>query len=62
MCIVLLYDICSEKSFKLVAENMLPKVKTFINPTYQFIMLLGNKLDLEDTDRKVEFERVSDFA
>ena len=62
VCVVLLYDISSETSFKLATEHMFPKVSSLINNEYQFTMLIGNKLDLEDNHREIEFERASDFT
>ena len=61
-CIILMYDITSMTSFRNVTERIYPQVKSLINQQYQFVILIGNKIDLSEQKRMVQLEVAQSFA
>ena len=39
-----------------------PALKEQISAEHQFIMLLGNKMDISESQRAIDFEQAQDFA
>jgi GTPase SAR1 family protein len=61
VCVILLFDISRQESFQLATGRLLDEARNQIHETWSFIMLIGNKLDLED-NRQVETEEAQDCA
>lgn len=47
VCLLVVYDITSNESFERVCKSF-ESYEHLINKTYQFILLIGNKCDLEE--------------
>lgn len=64
-CAILIYDVSSSSSFDLVTQESFGLAKTLLHDTKSFMLLVGNKLDLDEENpnaRQVSFDEASDFA
>lgn len=61
VAIILLFDITRPETFHSVTNRTLDEARRHIHEQWSFFMLVGNKLDLEDS-RQVETEEAQDCA
>ena len=58
-----MYDVCSLESFKHATEQLYPLCKQdAVLDEKQFVMLVGNKMDVPEDQRQVDFDTAFDFA
>jgi GTPase SAR1 family protein len=49
VCVILLFDITKAESFHAVIGRTLEEARKHVHESWSFFMLVGNKLDLEDS-------------
>ncbi len=49
VCVILLFDITNPDSFYSVVTRAFEETKKIVHESLSFFMLIGNKLDLEDS-------------
>ena len=59
-CIVLGFSVTEESDLMDIKNSFYPKVKEY--PNIKLIYLVGNKIDVEDKERKVDKEKALNFA
>ena len=59
-CIVLGFSVTEERDLLDIKNSFYPRVKKY--PNIKLIYLVGNKIDVEDKERKVDKEEALNFA
>ena len=59
---LLMYDVSSKASFKHATQQIYPELSRATSVEHQFVMLIGNKMDVAESEREVDFEEAQDFA